>query len=112
MDFRPGFQRGCYCFLFGLLTVICVLPGGAQESSRKLLKKVEAQYPFALKQRGIGGTVRLKVYIKPDGSVRDTEVIGGSPALAAAAQKAVAQWRYAPAESETTMEVSIVFDPN
>jgi TonB family protein len=97
-----------------LLLLACVLPGGAQEAtpSRKIVKRVEAQYPATLKRLGIGGTVRLKVYIKPDGIVREVEVQGGSPALADSAQKAVMQWRFAAAESETTMQVSIVFDPN
>jgi len=92
--------------------LLCVLPSRAQETSRKILKKVEAQYPNALKRLGIGGTVRLKVFIKADGTVRDTEVLGGSAALADAAQKAVAQWRFAPAAAESVMEVSIVFNPN
>ncbi len=96
----------------GLLLLACVLPGGAQEPSRKILKKVEAQYPATLRRLHIGGTVRLKVYIKPDGSVREAEVEGGSPALAEAAQKAVLQWKFAPAEAETNMQVSIVFNPD
>jgi TonB family protein len=97
-----------------LLLLACALSGAAQEASpsRKILKKVEAQYPATLKRLGIGGTVRLKVYIKPDGTVRETEVQGGSPALADSAQKAVMQWRFAAAEAETVMQVSIVFDPN
>jgi TonB family protein len=95
-----------------LLAIGCALPGGAQDNTRKLLKKVDAQYPSELKRHGIGGVVRLKVYIKPDGSVRTSEVVGGGAALADAAQKAVAQWRFAPAPAETTMDVSVVFDPN
>jgi TonB family protein len=97
-----------------LLMFTCALPCGAQVASpsRKIVKKVEAQYPATLKRLGIGGTVRLKVYIKPDGTVRETEVQGGSPALADSAQKAVMQWRFAPAEAETVMQVAIVFDPN
>ena len=84
----------------------------AQDSGRKILKKVMAQYPGILKSKGIGGVVRLKVFIKPDGSVRDTEIIGGNPILAESAQKAVLQWKFAPASSETNMEVSVVFDPH
>ena len=84
----------------------------AQDTGRKIVKKVIAQYPSILKSKGIGGVVRLKVFIKPDGSVRDTEVLGGNPILAESAQKAVLQWRFAPASSETTMEVSVVFDPH
>lgn len=50
--------------------------------------------------------------IKPDGSVRDTEALGGNPILAESAQKSVLQWKFSPAGSETNLEVSIVFDPN
>jgi TonB family protein len=77
-----------------------------------VLKKVTAQYPAILKSKGIGGVVRLKVFVKPDGSVRDTEVLGGNPILAESAQKAVNQWKFSPGSSETIMEVSVVFDPH
>ena len=86
--------------------------GLAQDTTRKIVKKVTVPYPALLKNKGIGGTVRLKVFIKPDGSVRDTEVLGGNPILAESAQKSVLQWKFSPAGSETNMEVSIVFDPN
>jgi len=78
---------------------------------RKIVKKVPVQYPLVLKMKGIGGTVRLKVFIKPDGSVRDTEVLGGSAILAESAQKSVSQWKFSPGNSETIMEISVVFDP-
>jgi TonB family protein len=90
---------------------MCALVGFAQDSARKIVKKVPVQYPLVLKIKGIGGTVRLKVYIKPDGSVRDTDVLGGSAILAESAQKSVSQWKFSPSSSETTMEVSVVFDP-
>jgi len=85
--------------------------GYAQDATRKILKKVPVQYPMVLKSKGIGGTVRLKVFIKPDGSVRDTEVLGGSAILAESAQKSVSQWKFSPANSETTTEVAVLFDP-
>jgi TonB family protein len=97
-------------FLAGLLWGAATAQ--AQDTGRKIVKKVIAQYPSILKSKGIGGVVRLKVFIKPDGSVRDTEVIGGNPILAESAQKAVLQWKFLPTSSETTMEVSVVFDPH
>ena len=84
----------------------------AQEPSRKVLKKVEAQYPAVLKRRGIGGVVKLRVLIQANGTVKDSQVVGGSPILADCAQKAIKQWVFASAESETSMEISFVFDPN
>jgi TonB family protein len=112
MTCRPGSLRGQGRWLLLVVLAACALPCQGQDAARKLLKKVDAQYPAALKHRGIGGTVKLKVYIKADGSVRDSEVLGGSAALADAAQKAVAQWRFAPAAADSVMEVSIVFNPN
>src|SRR6267143_7051206 len=98
-----------FCCL--LVMLMCALVGFAQDGARKIVKKVPVQYPLVLKMKGIGGTVRLKVYIKPDGSVRDTDVLGGSAILAESAQKSVSQWKFSPGSSETTMEVSVVFDP-
>lgn len=83
----------------------------AQDAPRKLLKKAPVSYPPSLKMRGIGGTVRLKVFIKPDGSVRDTQVLGGSAILADSAQRSVSQWKFSPGDSETSMEVVVHFDP-
>jgi TonB family protein len=94
------------------LLLVCLAPVQAQDTSRKVLKKVTAQYPSILKSKGIGGVVRLKAFIKPDGSVRDTEVIGGNPILAESAQKAIMQWKFSPGSSETMMEISVVFDPH
>jgi len=103
------YLRRNFCFL--LIIVSCMSVGFAQDGARKIVKKVPVQYPLVLKMKGIGGTVRLKVFIKPDGSVRDTEVLGGSAILAESAQKSVSQWKFSPASSETTTEVSVVFDP-
>lgn len=97
------------CLLAG---IVCAALTNAQESGeRKILKKVEAQYPAVLKRRGIGGTVRLKVLVHADGSVKDVEVLGGNPALADAADKAVRQWKFAPG-NESSITVAVNFDPN
>lgn len=98
--------------LGSFLLVLCLcLPLAAQES-RKILKQVEPEYPHVLKKMEIGGTVRLKVVIKADGNVQSTDVLGGNPILATEAQKAVAQWKFAPGPSATTVEVKILFDPH
>src|SRR5438876_328092 len=105
-----------------LVMLSCMSIGYAQDAARKILKKVPVQYPLVLKMKGIGGTVlkmkgiggtvRLKVFIKPDGSVRDTAVLGGSAILAESAQKSVSQWKFSPSSSETAMEISVLFDPS
>ena len=55
--------------------------------------------------------VRLKVAIRADGTVKDVTVLGGNPALADAAEKAVRQWKFAPG-GESTITVAVAFDPN
>ena len=95
-----------------VLTFSCVSRSRAQERERKILKKVEVQYPAVLRKRGIGGTVRLKVVVRADGSVKDIEVLGGNAALVDAAEIAVRQWRFAPGDAETFMTVAVKFDPN
>ncbi len=97
---------------FGLFCLLCTGVILSQENVRKVLKKVAAQYPAILKQRGIGGVVKLRVLINPNGTVKDSVVVGGNPILANCAQKAVKQWLFTPGTAESDMEVAIVFDPN
>jgi TonB family protein len=94
------------------LTLLCLAGGHAQDNARKVVKKAPVPYPAILRSRGIGGVVRLKVFVKPDGAVRDTEVLGGNPILAESAQKSVMQWKFSPGSSETVLEISVVFDPH
>jgi TonB family protein len=90
----------------------CSITSQAQDTARKVLKKAPVLYPSILKSKGIGGVVRLKVFVKPDGTVRDTEVLGGNPILAESAQKSVMQWKFSSASSETALEISVTFDPH
>lgn len=105
---RAPCAAACGCLLLALMSLT---PVRAQDNERKVVKKVEAQYPSILKRRGIGGTVRLKVAIHADGSVKEVDVLGGNPALADAAEKAVRQWKFAPG-GESTVTVAVTFDPN
>jgi TonB family protein len=79
--------------------------------NRTLLRRVEPEYPETLQQHGIGGTVRLLVTISPKGAVDGVSVLGGNPALAESAVKAVKQWLYAPGPSTSRQEISIPFQP-
>lgn len=81
----------------------------SQEIDRKIVKKVEPEYPSVLRDKGIGGTVRLRVTVRPDGAVKDIQTLGGNAVLVESATRAVKQWKYAPAERETTIDVAIHF---
>jgi TonB family protein len=77
---------------------------------RKLITRVEPEYPETLKRLYIGGVVRVEVEIEPSGVVKSTKLLGGSPILGQSTMKAIKQWRYAPAASEETLTVKIEFD--
>jgi len=89
---------------------LAVLEGGS-DGGRRLITRVEPIYPSTLHSNHIGGTVRLKVTIAPNGSVEFVELIGGNPILGESAVTAVKKWIYA-AGSRTKTEVSIPFDPD
>ena len=84
----------------------------AEKSSRKKIYSVDPVYPEMLKRSSIGGVVRLLIVVSPKGSVDTVNQLGGNAALVEAATNAVKKWKYAPADAETTQEVSITFDPH
>jgi TonB family protein len=91
--------------------VSCLLPMAlsSQENEPKPLKKVIPLYPEVLKRMGISGTVRLKVTIATDGSVKEIEARGGSAIFTESVSKAVKQWRYPPSDKQRVADVSVEF---
>jgi TonB family protein len=81
-------------------------------SERKVISRVEPEYPDALKRLYIGGVVRVEVQVAPNGTVKSTKLLGGSPILGQSTMKAVKQWKYAPAAAEETLTVKLEFDPH
>jgi TonB family protein len=80
-------------------------------AERQLVSRVDPAYPADLQKRSIGGIVRLKVVVAANGGVEHVEVLGGNPILGESAAVAVQKWKYAAANSKTTMEISVPFDP-
>ena len=79
-------------------------------NERRLVRRVEPEYPDTLRHMGIGGNVRLELTIAPKGMVETVAVLGGNPILAEAAVQAVKQWVYEPGP-QTKIEFNIPFDP-
>ena len=77
-----------------------------------MISRVEPEYPDALKKLYIGGVVRVEVQVAPNGTVKSTKLLGGSPILGQSTMKAVKQWKYAPAAAEETLTVKLEFDPH
>jgi len=86
---------------------------GTESSKRKVRTKVAPEYPPLAKQMHIVGKVKIETTISAEGRVVGTKVIGGSPLLAAAAVKAVTEWRFEPGPRDTTEVIEFEFDnPN
>jgi TonB family protein len=91
-------------------TLIIVREGNGAE--RRLITRVEPDYPDTLRRLNIGGTVRLQLTIGPKGNVETVEVLGGNPILGESAVAAVKQWVYTTSRSRTVADLSIPFDPH
>jgi TonB family protein len=88
------------------------LAGFAEDgNSRRVKSKVAPAYPEIARKMGITGTVKLQLTIAPNGSVRDTKVIGGHPILVTAAVDAVKKWKFETAGAESSGTVEFKFDP-
>ena len=71
----------------------------ARDSAReakRLLKRVEPEYPEAARQQRIQGLVVLEATVGKDGEVQQLAVVSGNPMLATAASAAVLKWRFKP----------------
>jgi TonB family protein len=86
----------------------------AQESSetqRKIVSRVVPEYPELARKMQISGTVRVEVAVAPNGKVKFTHVIGGSPVLVKAASDAIEKWKWAPAAQESKELIELNFHP-
>ena len=113
--FRRPFSAILACAV--IVPVLASSPSRAQtseseKSGRKLVYKVDPDYPWDLKRAHIGGVVRMVVIVNTRGSVDSISVIGGNPVLVETAQRAVKKWKYAPADSESIIHVNVDFNPS
>lgn len=101
-------------FVVSLLMVLVPSHASAQqlsEGTRKVVTKMDPQYPSVARRMNIQGSVRMDILVAPNGTVKSLEVRGGHPLLADSAQNAVRQWKWEPAAHETHESVEIKFLP-
>jgi TonB family protein len=101
--------------LIAAAVVALSLFAGAQNSSstaaggRKVIMRVEPDYPELARQTHLHGVVKVEAVVGPNGSVKSTRVVGGNPVLVQSAQTAVSKWKFEPASGETTELVELTF---
>ncbi len=99
--------------LFSSVAISFALPPQPQDPKidRKVVTRVEPDYPPVLRMRQIGGTVRLEVKVTPKGTVESVKLLGGNPILGESAFAAVKKWKFVPADTSTTTTISLEFNP-
>ena len=107
--------RSSLLLLLALTTLIAIVrpvPGLAEDAiDRKVKSKVSPAYPEIARKMGLSGTVKIELVVAPNGSVKETKVIGGHPILVTAALDAVKKWKFEPAGAESTGTVEFKFAP-
>jgi TonB family protein len=78
---------------------------------RKVVSKVNPEYPPALKEKKVAGVVQVTVVIDKDGVVTSAKGSrpGDNPELVKVAIDAVRQWRYEPGQGSATMTHTFQF---
>jgi len=106
-------QRSLLFFLTVISLALALAPAGLGQEGfdRKVKSKVSPSYPEIARKIGLTGTVKVQVVVGPNGSVKETKVIGGHPILVTAAVDAVKKWRFDTASGESTGTVEFRFDP-
>jgi TonB family protein len=110
-------RTGLFNLALGLLLlgVVSLAPAAFPQDStqpaiiRKIKAKIDPKYPGLAKDYQLTGKVKIELTVSPDGSVKKTRVVGGSPLLADAAVEAVKQWRYESGSKETVETVDFIF---
>lgn len=99
--------RAALCLALALTFV----PGAVvpQENEPKVLKKTLPAYPEILKKMGVSGTVRVKVTIAADGSVKDVEARGGNAIFIDSVAAAVRSWKYVAGERQRSADITVTF---
>ena len=83
---------------------------GQDGIDRRVKSKINPMYPEIARKLGLAGTVKLEVTVAPNGTVKDTKVIGGNPILVNAAIDAMKRWKFEPGAGETVGVVEFKFE--
>lgn len=81
------------------------------DAPRKIMKKVDPEYPPLALTVHLGGVVKLEALVASDGTPKSVEIKGGHPVLAQAAANAIGRWKWEPARDETHEIVYVKFTP-
>ena len=110
---RQYLRTALVALFLGVCTFRPVVAGAEeqQQEGRKIVSRVTPGYPELAQKMQIKGTVRVEALVAPNGKVKLTQVVGGSPVLVKAAVDAIEKWKWAPAPQETKELIELNFHP-
>ena len=104
----------CSPAVLALCSVLALVPVTSSQvaagHARRILKTIKPEYPVVLKNKGIGGVVRLNVRVLANGNVASVSISGGNPILADSAAKSIMTWKFEPAMSVSNEVVTFDFN--
>src|SRR5215472_2536376 len=98
-----------FTLLFLTLHPAPALAEGTAKSGRKVVVRVEPEYPEFFRKGHFQGRVVAEASVLPNGDVSNVEIKGGNPMFANFAAKALKKWKYAPGPAQTVEEVIFNF---
>ncbi len=84
-----------------------VLAQAPAKNARKVLVRVEPEYPDFFRNGHFEGRVVAEATVLPNGNVSSVDIKGGNPMFAEFATKALMKWKYAPGPEQTVEQVSL-----
>ena len=102
------------CFGLLALGMSCLQPSaffqktGQQANTRRIKVRIEPSYPERVRPLKLTGKVRIEVIVSPDGSIKNTRIVGSSPLLVDAALEAIKQWKYEPGPKEAVEKIEFL----
>lgn len=94
----------------GILLLPLSSLGQDSAAKRKVSRRVLPDYPALAREMNITGKVKLEAVVEPDGHVKSTRPVGGSPLLIESAEKALKNWKFESGPKETTEVVEFDFN--
>jgi TonB family protein len=96
--------------VLAMALILTALTLPAQDARRAISSPVPV-YPEVAKRLRLVGVVKVQVVVAPDGRIKETRVIGGHPVLVSSVEETLKNWKYAPASTESTLQLEFNFHP-
>jgi len=92
-----------------VLITLAMPARAAADDARAVKTRVAPVYPEIARRMKIAGVVHIEATVDAQGRVLDVKTISGNRMLSVAAEDAVRNWKFAPGEGVTTVQLEVAF---